>query len=127
MCLHFSPCFVKKNDLAEIWDVTFTEVSYIKIIPLGVSAKPYGWGSIWFSYLLLGSHSWSRRFLFYFVGVGVDVDVGLGVDGGLFLSLNLLKIVWYIVKTREYNYIYTIYIYIVYIFMQNNFLVGLIF
>ena len=31
------------------------------------------------------------------MGVGVDVDVDVGVDGGLFLSLNRLKIIWYIV------------------------------
>ena len=36
------------------------------------------------------------------VGVDVDVDVGVGVDGGLFLSLNLLKIIWYIVKVLIY-------------------------
>ena len=37
-----------------------------------------------------------RRLLFYF-DVDVDVDVGVDVGGGLFLSLNLLKIIWYIV------------------------------
>ena len=39
-----------------------------------------------------------RRLLFYFdVDVDVGVDVGLDVDGGLFLSLNRLIIIWYIV------------------------------
>ena len=35
-----------------------------------------------------------RRLIFY---LDVDVDVDVGVDGGLFLSLNRLKIIWYIV------------------------------
>ena len=39
-----------------------------------------------------------RRLFFYFdVDVGVGVDVGVDVDGGLFLSLNRLIIIWYIV------------------------------
>ena len=29
--------------------------------------------------------------------MGVGVDMGVDVDGGLFLSLNLLIIIWYIV------------------------------
>ena len=42
----------------------------------------------------------TSKMLFYFdmdVGVGVDVDVGVGVGGGIFLPLNLLIIIWYIV------------------------------
>jgi len=60
--------------------------------------------------------------LFYFVGVGVgvDVDVDVGVDGGLFLSLNLLKIM--MVYSLDTGVCINIYI-----FVQNKFLVGLIF
>ena len=54
------------------------------------------------SYILLGSHFCTRRFLFYFVGVGVGVGVYDG--GGLFLSVNLLIIIWYIVYVSIYIY-----------------------
>ena len=47
------------------------------------------WGPFdWLSYIILASHSWVRRLLVY-----------LGVDGRLFLSLNRLIMIWYIVKT----------------------------
>ena len=36
--------------------------------PLGVSAKPYGEGSIWFFYILLGSHSCPEDFCFIPLG-----------------------------------------------------------
>ena len=49
-----------------------------EIFPLGVSTKPYGLGSIWFSYILLGSHSLPQRLFFNW---GVHVDVNVDVDG----------------------------------------------
>ena len=41
---------------------------------------------------------WVRRLFFYFVGMGVDVGVG----GGLFLCLNLIIIIWYILQVYMY-------------------------
>ena len=44
------------------------------------------------------------RRLFFYLGV----DVGVGVGGGLFLSLNRLIIIWYIVWTYVGVYIHNI-------------------
>ena len=57
----------------------FQRILLTSFIPLGVCAKSCGKGSVWFSNIFLGSHSWLRRHLFF------------PMDGGLFWSLIFFK------------------------------------
>ena len=84
---------VTSPEIGENWDTlepSYTKVKRVLCYPPGSKCEALRLGVHLILLYFIRISLLTRRFFFYF-DVGVDVDVG----GGLFLSLNLLIVIWY--------------------------------